>query len=115
MYPECIVKKDTYQSYPFFGKIHVFPMMANVKIQMYLDESRCILMYMNGTHQDTCKIHSGYMKIHLGYVSDRKLYPKTIGNCTLPIMLCDSPASANPVARARRAVWSFFIELDATD
>ena len=31
---------------------------------MYLDVSRCILMYMNGTHQDTIKIHAGYIKIH---------------------------------------------------
>ena len=79
-------RKEGYISIISLGKVHIFPMMANVKIQMYLDVSLCILMYMNGTHQDTCKIHSGYMKIHLGYVSDRKLYPKTIGNCTSPAL-----------------------------
>jgi hypothetical protein len=26
--------------------------------------SRCILMYMNGTHQDTIRIHAGYITIH---------------------------------------------------
>ena len=31
---------------------------------MYLDVSRCILMYMNGTHQDTIRIHAGHITIH---------------------------------------------------
>ena len=44
-------------------------------------------MYMNGTRQDTIKIQSGYITIHhdtSGYVSDRKLHPKTIGNPPSP-------------------------------
>ena len=44
---------------------------------MYLDVyERDTLRY----NQDTCKIHQDTS----GYVSDRKLYPKTIGNCTSP-------------------------------
>jgi hypothetical protein len=28
---------------------------------MYLVVSRCISMYLDGTHQDTCTIHARYM------------------------------------------------------
>jgi hypothetical protein len=43
-------------------------------------------MYMNGTHQDTIKIHAGYIKIQdqdtYPIADTRKLYPNTIGDCT---------------------------------
>ena len=37
-------------------------MMAKVSDTMYLVVSRCILMYMNGTHRNTCTIHARYMQ-----------------------------------------------------
>ena len=37
-------------------------MMAEVSDTMYLVVSRCILMYMNGTLRNTCKIHARYMR-----------------------------------------------------
>jgi len=40
-------------------------MMAKVTdSNVSFDVSRCILMYMNGTHQDTIRIHARYIKIH---------------------------------------------------
>jgi hypothetical protein len=59
MYPKCILKKDTY---PWLR--YISSLMAKVKIHMYPDVSRCILMYMYGTRQDTNKIHAGYITIH---------------------------------------------------
>ena len=52
------------------GKIHFHDSQRDRYkcILMYLDVSWCILMYMNGSHQDTCEIHARYMqdtcKIH---------------------------------------------------
>jgi len=59
-------------------------MMAKVKIQMYLDVSRCILMYMNGTHQDTCEIHARYMRDTWDTYPDNKPPPNSITNPTSP-------------------------------
>jgi len=62
MYPECIIKKDTY---PQVRYISNDSQSYRYKcILMYLDVSRCILMYMNGTHQDTIRIHARYIEIH---------------------------------------------------
>jgi len=60
-------------------------MMAKVKIQMYLDVSRCILMYMNGTHQDTCEIHARYMRDTWDTYPDNKPPPNSITNPTSPL------------------------------
>ena len=46
-------------------------------------------MYMNGTHQDTIKIHAGYIKIHQDTYPIGKT-PKTIGNPTSPFETVES-------------------------
>ena len=62
MYLECIVKKDTYPKVRYISMV-AKEIDTNVSL-MYLDVSWCILMYMNGSHQDACRIHSRYTKIH---------------------------------------------------
>ena len=54
---------------------------------MYLDVSRCILMYLDVCERDTSRYKQDTCKIHhdtTGYVSDRKSPPKTIGNPPSP-------------------------------
>jgi len=51
---------------------------------MYLDVSRCILMYMNGTHQDTCEIHARYMRDTWDTYPDNNPPPNSITNPTSP-------------------------------
>ena len=53
---------------------------------MYLVVSRCILMYLDGTHQNTCKIHAGYIQDTSGYVLYRKHPPICIGNPPSPVL-----------------------------
>ena len=66
MYLECIVKKDTYPKVRYISMV-AKEIDTNVSL-MYLDVSWCILMYMNGSHQDNIKIHAQYIqdtcKIH---------------------------------------------------
>jgi len=54
---------------------------------MYLVVSQCILMYLNGTHRNTCKIHAGYMQDTSGYVLYRKPPPICIGNPPSPLLV----------------------------
>ena len=55
---------------------------------MYLVVSRCILMYLNGTHRNTCEIHARYMQDTFGYVLYRKPPPICIGNPPSPRLAC---------------------------
>jgi len=71
-------------------------MMAKVKIQMYLDVSRCILMDMNGKHQDTCEIHARYMRDTWDTYPDNKPPPNSITNPTSPVTAHRSPAPPPP-------------------
>ena len=51
---------------------------------MYLVVSRCISMYLDGTHQDTCTIHARYILDTWDTYPDNKPPPNSITNPPSP-------------------------------